>query len=566
MRIIETGSAITKKERDHPEGGGPEGTRGALDEATLQDITTENERVRAGVRSPAGLTRLEGGDERHVDVAVVMVVTDRRVLFVSGASGPGSDGGADAGSLAYADIAGVAVQDAEQGLASRVLEFSSTGGVRWQFPLPADNETVDAAVRHLRWIGEVRTRLVATKNDVDLAAGEIDDYADAMDWEQAEAVYESARGNLDRVIDAVHVTEPVTDEALAPELTELERTLESAYAALYIERSTSQLTLGQQLVENEDYEQARKVLQRAQSLSEVARDRAETVERGDAFMFGEQRELEHDLDRLAWEIEAVSAEPIRQAHEAKILATNTEDPEVAVEHWERAFRRYGNVLTLEWSDDERHFAGDREEVRAEMAAAAEELVTLHRDIARTRWNDGVARHEDGGVKDALRLYTEAQEHLSRAYELAEEFDQAAADDVGDQLENIVDSLTRVREHATVEPPASRDKRPAPADGVADREDVDFDHPPEEAASPDDEAPGAGPARRTPGRAPAERYSAAELRAIDTAADITLGEGGEPLGEDDPATETTRETNPKRPSEVANGDAEAEDIVLNGEGD
>lgn len=559
------GSAITKKDRNHSEGANSEGVRGVLDEATLQDITTENERVRAGIPSPAGLTRIEGDQERHVDVRVVMVVTDRRVLFVSGAGDAGS-GGVDAGSIEYVDISGVTVRAVDQGLAERVLEFSSTDGVRWQFPLPASNETVAAIVRHLQWIGEVRSSVVAAGNDVTLVAGEIQDEAAAMDWEAAETAYEEARNDLDRLIDAVHRTTPVDAVDLAPELTEFERTLESAYAALYIERSTSQLTLGQQLVENEDYEQARKVLRRAQALYEVAVDHAQAVQRRDDFMFGEQRELDHDLDRLAWEIEAVSAEPIRQAHEAKILATNTEEPEAAAEHWERAYRRYGDVLTLEWSDDERHFAGDREEVRREMADAATELIGLHRELARSRWNDGVARHEGGAVKEALRLYTDAQEHLSRAFELAEEYDSAAVDDVGHQLENIVGSLTRVRETATVELPAAREERAEAAGELAEREDADFGHPPEADAAAASETHAASTADR-PGTESAERYAASELRSIDTATEVTLGEGGERIGEAEPDAERRRETNPESPAEAAGEDQpETEDIVLNGDGE
>ncbi len=505
------------------------------------------------------MSRVEGDAKRHVDVSVVMVVTDRRVLFVAGDA---SGASAEAGDLTYADIAGVSSHPPEATGVERVLEFASTEGVRWRVPLTTVDETVHAVLRHLAWIGEVRGRLVAVANDVDLAVGEIADHAGAMDWETAEDAYDAAREDLDRVTDAVHRTTPVPAADLAPELTDLERTLESAYAELYIERSSSQLTLGQQLVENEDYEQARKVLQRAQSLYETARNRAEAVQRGDAFVFGEQRELDHDLDRLAWEIEAVSAEPIRQAHESKILATNAEDPETAVEHWERAFRRYRDVLTLEWSDDERHFAGDREEVEAEMATAAAELVALHRDFARTRWNDGVSHHEDGAVEQALRLYTEAQEHLSRAYELAEEFDQDAAGEVGSQLEHIVDSLTHVRETATVDREAPSGERAA----SAETEDGDFDRPPETAdAGEDDGAVERSTTARDlpPGSDPAERYSARELRSIDTATEVTLGEGGERIGEEEPEG-PARETDPERPD--AADAADTEDIVLNGDGE
>lgn len=463
------------------------------------------------------MTRIEGGDERHVDVAVVMVVTDRRLRFVSGAAG------AEAGSLEYADVASVALTLRDESEQDRAVEITSVDEVRWEFPLPDLTETVEATLRHLAWIGEVRRQLVEVSAEVERAADEMATLAEAKDWEGAEEVYEETRRTVDTVIGAVFATEPIADHHLAPELTDVERDLENAYVALYIDRSSAHLTLCQHLIENEDYGQARNVLARAKAQHQSARQHAESLQRGDAFKFGEQRELDQDLDRLGWEIEAVSAEPIRQAHEEKILANGADDPIEELEHWERALARYVNVLALEADHDERQFAGDEEEVHEEMGRAADNLVSLHRLLATSRWDQAVTHHDDGDIETAIEHYTAAQDHLSRAHDLAGQFDPETATTLREELEEVVDSLKRVRESAGLAQPGDGE------DGgsllSADLDDAaDLDLPSEAAtgAAGDAASPEAIESRRAsrPGGS-TDGYSPRALRKIDTDTEISL---------------------------------------------
>ncbi|MEF8785004.1 MAG: hypothetical protein V5A45_03650 [Haloarculaceae archaeon] len=421
--------------------------------------------MRAAFTSPEGLTRISGEAERRVSFPVVMVVTDERILFVAGDQTDGEIG-ADAGSLAYDDLAAVAIE----GTNPSILALSMANGVRWEFPLPdADPEVVDSVVRHLRWVGELRSRLVACRNDLELAAGEIRACADAMDWDEAEAVYAEHRESLDQLIGAVQWTKPIADDVIAPELTEMERTLERAYARLCIEHAQSQLELGQQLIENEDYDQARKVLQTAQQYYDRASGRADAIERGDAFRFGEQRELLEELDRLEWEIEAVAAEPIRRAHEAKIMGKNATQTAVAVDHWETAFRRYGNVLTLDWGTEGRSFAGDPAEIRAEMHRAAATLVDIHTTLARTKWNEGVTLERNDDIKNALRACTDATDHLDRAAELAAEFRPDDASAVEQRRDEMKSTLQEMRDTGTVDSNDSEPSDPDSGDQAADTE-------------------------------------------------------------------------------------------------
>lgn len=460
---------------------------------SLDDIIDDNERVNTVLVSDSGLTRVGGDGHNEVEFAVGMVVTDRRILFAA----VDSEMMGDTGTLPYAELAAVTVDEGS-------LELATTDGVVWQFPVAdADDESVGSALRHLRWIGQVRSRLVSIRNDVEMVAGEIRAQAAEMNWEQARETYEQTREQLDDLICTVQCTAPLEDAVLAPDLATTERTLEGAHTRLYIERARSQLELGRHLVRNEDYDQASKVLEQAQEYYESAREWREVIKRGDSFQFGTQRDLQNDLEDLGWEIETVAAEPIRQAHEQKILAQNADDEEQAVEHWEGAFRRYGNVLTLEWGDSERNFAGDPQQVREEMRYAATHLIDNHETVARSKWNEGAKMEQNGALGAAVQRCKSATDHLERAHELAGEFDPARADTIASRLQTMFEALIEMRASAVEGPAETTDN-------------------PEESTDEDSEAETTGETPDQPSETEDEwPPSLGDLSEIDTHQEITL---------------------------------------------
>jgi len=437
--MVELGSAINRNDRDWPEGDERADLSEAVGEIPLSNFIFDTEEVYTTVPTIGDVTRIADGEQQDVDTTAV-AVTDRRLLFVT-------ESDTDIEAVTYADIATVSVVERDE----TVLDVATVENRTWQVPV-TEGASTGAVIRHLSWTGSVRSQLISCRNDIELAAGQIRDHASDMNWEEATTAYETAREKLDDIICEIQATTPVEDHRLAPELTEMERILEDAHTRLYIERSESQIELGRHLAENGDYEQARKVLQNAYEYYERARIQSQTVERADAFQFGAQRELQGDLERLGWEIETVAAEPVRQAHVAKIQAQNATDDAEAIEHWESAFRRYGNVLTLEWKTGDRYFAGDREKTRAEMQTAAHRLVELRTKMARSKWNEGTRRYDMGEVKPATSLCLEGTEHLERAHELATEFSPAEKETLQTRLERMKDVLTKLRNTATVERP------------------------------------------------------------------------------------------------------------------
>ncbi len=423
-------------------------------ERYFSDITSDNEELYSGFISPEGITRIKGDDTLVVDQPVVTVVTDCRILFTTP-----SKGAAGVVALGYEELLSVSVVE-------KTLELTTVSGVALEWPLGPELSGTESAVKHLRWIGTVRNQFRSCRNDIELAVGEIRACAQSREWEVATETYQQAREQLDEICNLVFATEGVDEQTLVPDLTEIERSLETAYARLYIERTNSQLDLGRQLLENGDYIQGRRVLQQTQQYYRQAQKHSDAVERGDAFQFGAQRDLNEELQRLGWQIETVAAEPIKQAHEEKVKAKAADQPETKLDHWERAFERYGQVLTLEWGTEERNFAGDPDAIRAELCVTAERLIELHTERGEQCWAESKENAETGDQKPALRGALDAQEHFERAHELVTEFAPDRVEPIANRCEEVTDTVKRLRNG----PGGSERSEAEPSDETASKSD------------------------------------------------------------------------------------------------
>jgi tetratricopeptide (TPR) repeat protein len=393
--------------------------------------------VRAAIVSSEGIQRASEDKREQVSQTAALIVSDQGVHLVTGgqAENPESE------SIPYGNLVDVSVRAGER------IKLATIEGTEWLFTLRDGNIETRSAIRHLRWVGELRSRLVRCRNDLETAAETIKRNAKNLEWKKAAQTYEDIRGRLDQIICAVQWTEPIDDAVIAPELTQMERTIESARARLYIRRAASQLELGQQLLCNGDYEQARTALHQAGSFHKEATRSSEAVKRGDAFQFGTQRELEADLKQLSWELETVAAEPIKQASEATLRARSAENRTSAIEHWESALQQYNQILTLGWTAEDYPFVADRTQTRAEIKAVAAELVELYRSEGKAVWNSGVTKREEGDRKAAIEACQAAISHLERATELA----PARCEKINSRIEEMRGIVTEIRQNASMEP-------------------------------------------------------------------------------------------------------------------
>ncbi len=437
-------SGETISGEDRRQSRGPSGINDfeSLVSTFIERASEEQERPRAALISADGAVREENGQENLGSPAVV-VVTNARLMFV--VPDESRELNLREWSVYYSEIADVSV---ESGSRNRV-ELRTCEGVGWGCTLSnTDPEVLDAVARHLRWVDYVRGRVLTLETQVEETADEIREHADSMDWDAAQESYQDVRRSLDNLISAVQITTPMANDTLAPELTDIERTLEEANVRLYIERASSQLELGRYLVEHEDYDRAADVLKRARQLHLRAEGQSDAVKRADAFAFGRQRELTEELERFEWELKTVAAEPVRQANEATVIAEETNDPDTAVEYWETAVRRYNSILDFDWWRDTQEAAEEISDVRAERDQAVVGLVETHTEVASERWREGVRNRDRGNTTGAIEQLEEAVTHLERARELADEFGYDDADDIGSKLTEVRRTIENLREDST----------------------------------------------------------------------------------------------------------------------
>ena len=430
----------------------------------IESITGDREHPRAALVSTDGVVRAESGTGEPVGSPAVVVVTNARVIFVTADERTEPE----ERSVYYSEMAAVTVDRAD----TNRIEVTTKEAVTWRCTLSnANPEVLDAVSRHLRWVGRVRAQLLELQADTERAAAEIREHAAEMSWDDAQKSYQQARTALDRLIVTVQSATTMADETLAPELTDIERTLEKANARRYIERARSQLEVGRYLVEHGKYDRAADALLQARQFRRRAEGQRDAVRRPDAFAFGRQRELGEELERLQWELQEVGAEPVRQAQEAVRRAQRTDDTTTAVEYWETAIRRYDRMLDLDWWREIRETTEGRDKARGERDRAVGRLIEAHAEIATDRWQEGVSRHDRSNTPGAIDRFEDALAHLERARDLAVEFDRDNADALDAELREMRSTVERLRASAT-----RRSSSASPQDGTADPEHTEGGQP------------------------------------------------------------------------------------------
>jgi hypothetical protein len=434
--------------------------------APLRNITDDNEAVLSGFASPDGVIRITAEDRLAVEEPIVVVSTDRRLIVT-----PRSGAGKTTVSVSYADLASATVDGG--------VTLTTTEGTVFECELSAvPGVSPAAARRHLRWLGGLRSDVLGCRNDVELAAGEIERLAEDLEWDDASARYEQARQRLDGTFARVLAVEEVAPDALAPELTAVDRALERAHARLHARHAESQLDLAQQLLETDAHEQCRKVLRQVQAYAGRASGCGHAVQRGDHFQFGEQRDLQRELDSLRWRIGAFAAELVTGARDACLQAQETLVRAEAITHYRRALERYGHALTLEDEREERQLIDSPAAVRRERDRVAAQLIDLHELAASERWDDGVDRQEAGEQAAALQACLDAKDHFEVAHGLTVEFAPGRSGVVANQLETIADVIAQMRtaREASERPPETEAREAAGQDpSASDLADIDTHH-------------------------------------------------------------------------------------------
>jgi len=404
--------------------------RGVLSEGPLADLLEPDETPRYVLRNKKhGVTveGTEGTDEYEPDRghSGVAVVSDVRVLFAAGRSDEDQTV-----SVSLADVVDVRTED---GLLGGAFVVETVADERYRFPCRGELEPVreylDAAVgvwtraqRHVEEAGDrverLRSAFESGNADVVLAStGEVEEtLADAR--EAADAL-DGARAAIDERTSDVRA-----------DLAALERRAYAEYAEQARERAHVRW-------DDQDYEAAMDNVDEAEEAYATALT-IDADEPADDLLTGRRGTLAEERERL-------SDAPVDRAEHAVDVATAAGDPAPAVDWWETAVERYETTLSLDWGREDRRFAGDRDELRDDLADAARGLVDAHCENARKQLADGDDVRETDPDR-AADAYDRAAEALAAAREVARERVPDAADDVDAVAETLEDRLETLPGH------------------------------------------------------------------------------------------------------------------------
>ncbi|MFB6083854.1 MAG: PH domain-containing protein [Halorientalis sp.] len=381
-----------------------------------------------------GIKHEDGDGERVVEpgsgYSAVAAVTDERVLLLVG----GNDGGTGQNrtvSLPYTEIRSV---ETKQGMLKSRLTLTARTSDRYTFwvsgreDLEHVAEYVEQAVSY--WVTLDR-RLEKAREHLATVEEKLDD------------------GNPERARTAIDRTEELLDEAerVATDFRDGEHAMHRRIAQLETRLSLARIRTDWTRARNlageaeaaradGDYAEAHEAYRRSRAAYERAIDRSEGVE------YQAADDMSAELADVEAAIEAVGAAPLDAATEACAAATGTDDPETAVDRWERALERCHEALVLTLRRDA--FEGDPDALRFQVEWAAQKLVEAHRTVADAARERGESAREAGDGATAREAYGRARDHYESARQVAAEFrscDPERFERALDELPETVDAET-----------------------------------------------------------------------------------------------------------------------------
>ena len=372
------------------------------------------------------------GDTEQVapdgDYRALAAVTDVRIRFVIGRA----DGDVTY-SVPLVDVVDVGSDD---GVVTSSL-WVATEEARYEFSCRGELERIAAAidgnaqatVRAYRLHDEARDSLAAA--DEHLAADRFEAALDAV--EAANERLRTARERLGEVGDGALAAFDADNAETRRRIRDLPRTIHGVYAWSTHSEAKSAWA-------ETEYERAHDRYETA--IAAYRNARKSPGEKPTDDELAEQREAartERDELRRA---------PLANAQQVAHGAASIDGPAPAAERWERAIRRYQDVLWLDWGRDERRFDGDPEAVREAIVDAVDNLVTERRAATRA-CRDAAQVHQMSGATDAARsAYRTALSHVERAQSIVDEIAPNRETGLDDTKAAVEEALASVPENGT----------------------------------------------------------------------------------------------------------------------
>lgn len=363
--------------------------------------------------------------------SAVAAVTDERVLFLVG----GNDGGTGQNrsvSLPYTEIRSV---EAKSGMLKSRLTLTARTSDRYTFwqggreDLEPVAEYVEQAISY--WVA-VDRRLEKAREHL----SKVEDQLDDGDPATAGTATNRAEELLDEA-ERVAADFRDGDHAMHRRIAQLRTRLSLARIRTHWTQARHLAGGAESARGQGDYLEAYETYSR--SLSEYRR----AMDLSDGVEYHASDDMAAEVAGVEKAISEIGATPLREATEACEAATDTDDPETAVERWETALEACHEALTLVLRHED-VFEGDPDSLRFQVEWAAQKLVGAHRTCGETAETRGDDARGAGDATAAREAYDRAREHYEAARRVAAEFrscDPAQFERALDALPDAVEAET-----------------------------------------------------------------------------------------------------------------------------
>ncbi|MEF8815011.1 MAG: restriction endonuclease [Halovenus sp.] len=407
-----------------------------LSDGPLSTYLVEGETPRYLVRNKkSGLRIVEESGTEHVkpddDRQALALVTDMRLLVAVGKTT-----GDEIRSLSLVDVVEASAEDS--GFLETTLAVETLDGTTWRFPFRGD---VSEVATDIDDIAQVRANANRLLDDVErqieltqrfVANGNHADAAEALSG--AGETIGTARQRIREVGGRAAREIDKRAAPLRPELDALRRQIAAG-------RGGSAHASAQAAWEAREYERAAEAYNTAIEAYERALEQD-----------GERPPREALVSRVSGAVrerELLRVAPRIDADATRRRARATTDPEDAADIWTVALDSYRDMLGLHWPGEDRSFVVDRDLIREQTTAVADDAIEDHSQAGESWLTAGDELAVEGRKAQADQVYERAREQFQRALALARE----VRPDWTDELESSLEAVeTRLEGHYPSEVP------------------------------------------------------------------------------------------------------------------
>lgn len=357
-----------------------------------------NKKAGVEIEAPGGTEHVQPSDEYQA----VVLITDLRLLFVVG-----KEGGDEMLEVPLVDV--IEAKSTSEGFRKSALLVVTEADETWQFACTEDVSDAASEVDEMAYIWANAQRLLdeaegqLTEADQRLTRREVARARDELG--DAQNKIETAVRRIAEVGPAAQRHVESRARTLADWLIDVERMLSADEAAKA--HRNAQRAWGEG-----DYEAAAAAYEDAIASYRTADSKDGPTPADDT--------LQSRLSGALQERELLRVAPLMDADTARREAIDTDDPERAASAWERALDGYRDVLSLEWGEDRRDFAADREKIQEQTVAIADDAIEDHMRAGQQWIQSADTLAVDGHDAQAREVYNRAREQFELAGQLAHE--------------------------------------------------------------------------------------------------------------------------------------------------